>query len=142
MVDYRRLLCAFLSVVVALVALWFQFAFVGLTASAAGFEFPASHGILLIMLVGGPALAIVFLICLFGGVRLSVLAAGWMLVFQLLLCVLVLLTLCDPVAESPLDRYPVALGVALGGVALALSVTLVRTLSSGRRKTPRRGLAG
>lgn len=141
MVDYSRLSCAFLSVVVALVALWFQFIFAGLTAGASG-AFPASHGILLIMLVGGPAVAIVFLICLFGGVRWSVLAAGWMLVFQLLLCVFVLLTLCDPVAKSPLDRYPVVLGVALGVVALALSVSLVRTRSSGRRKTPRRGLAG
>lgn len=133
MVDYRRILCAFLSIVVALAALWFQFLIVGLSASAAAYEFPASHGILLVMLVGGPALAIVFLICLFGGVRFSVLAAGWMLVFQLLLCVLVLMTVCDPVAESPLERYPAALGVALGAVALALSVVLVRS------RKPRRG---
>ena len=126
MVDYRRVLCAFLSVVVALAALWFQFMMVGLSASAAAYEFPARHGILLVMLIGGPALAIVFLVCLFGGVRFSLLAAGWMLVFQLLLCVLVLTTLCDPVAESPLDRYPVALGVALGAAALMLSLVLVR----------------
>lgn len=113
---------------------------VGLSASAAAYEFPARHGILLVMLIGGPALAIVFLICLFGGLRFPVLAAGWMLVFQLLLCVLVLLTLCDRVAESPLDRYPAALGVALGAVALTLSLVLAR--SGNRTARPAREALG
>ena len=142
MINYRRALCAFVSVAVALAALYFQVVIAGLSAGAA-LEFPATQGVAVVMLMGGPALAIVLLVCLFGGVKWSVLATGWMLVFQFLLCALVVLTLCDPVAgqglwgPAALDRYPHALGAALGVVALGLSLTLVRCRGWGRQQTLR-----
>lgn len=137
MVDYTRIACALLSIIVTLVALYFQFMFVGLTASAG--DLPATMGIQIVMIVGLPALAVIFLICLFGGWKWSTLATGWMLIWQLLLCVLVLVTFCDVASDSnfrvtALDRYPDALGFAVGSLALALSLVLFRARSCAYRR--------
>ena len=137
MVGYTRIACVVLSVIVTLVALYFQFFSVGL--SAWGLDFPATLAIQLVMIFGLPALAVIFLICLFGGVKWSILATGWMLIWQLLLCALVLVTLCDLGSASQfrvtaLNRYPDLLGFVLGSLAVALSVGLFRARNWARRK--------
>jgi len=134
-IRYDRILCVFLSVFIALAALFVQLMIAGLSAGAGAL--PATLSIHIVMIIGGPALVIVFLICLLGGVRWSVLTTGWMLVLQCLICLGVLLTLSGPAAGSALDRYPDAMAGLLAVMALALSFALVRYRRRGRRRSAR-----
>jgi len=133
MFNYGRIFCVFLSLVVALAALFLQLLMSGLGAGSSG-AFPASLGIQIIMFIGGLALAMVFLICIFGGVRLALFATGWMLVLQFLLCALSLLLFCDPAPGALWDRHPDTTAGAFGVAALALSAALVRKRGPTRRR--------
>lgn len=131
MFDYGRMIGAVILVLLTLTSLFFQFVAIVLTAGDGNEPFSAGMALVFGTLFGGPTVALVFLLALFGGVQWATKIAGWMLVLHLGFCAFIVFVITEPLTaeywqEASLSRYPIAVGILILVLGGSLATILAR----------------